>query len=148
MMRCESDDRENGIRLCTRGPEKPDICFGRSVLVHNVRPKLKEGKQKSGPLQGFSPSLCMLTQVKTTAMPPPSSFELCFGGQIMELRFKGATRCIPFFCDLHQPLFVFTTTTPRTRTSTISSPSQSGERLNLDQNEKFICTQQLMAALI
>lgn len=66
----------------------------------------------------------------------------------MELRFKEAARCILFFCDLHQPLFVFTTTTPRTRTSTISSPSLSGERLNLDQNEKFICTQQLMAALI
>lgn len=45
----------------------------------------------------------------------------------MELRFKGAARCIPFFCDLHQPLFIFTTTTPRTRTSTISSPSVWGE---------------------
>lgn len=109
---------------------------------------LKEGRQKSGPLQGFSPSLRMLAEVKTTAEPLPSSFDLCFGGQIMELRFKGAARCIPFFCDLHQPLFVFTTTTPRTRTSAISSPSQSGERLNLDQNEKIICTQQLMATLI
>lgn len=128
-------------------PRKPDICFGRSVCSMRVQSS-RCLRQKSGPLWGFSPSLRMLAQVETTAVPPPSSFELCFGGQIMELRFKGAARCIPFFCDLHQPLFVFTTTTPRTQTSTISSPSQSGERLNLDQNEKFICTQPLMAALI
>lgn len=45
----------------------------------------------------------------------------------MELCFKEAARCILFFCDLHQPLFVFTTTTPRTKppTSALSQLSLS-----------------------
>lgn len=40
MTSCECTDRENGIGLCTRGPLRPDICFGEccgwSVWVYIV----------------------------------------------------------------------------------------------------------------
>lgn len=34
MTRCECDDREKGTGLCTRGPERPDTRFGRSVISY------------------------------------------------------------------------------------------------------------------
>lgn len=134
MTRRECDDRENGIGLCTRGPERPDICFGRSVLFYSacVRVWMPSYRclKKAGTtdlLHIFIPCLferldraCSHRYPPTPAHAPPLSSHLCFGVQIMELSIKEAAPCILFFCDLHQPLFVFTTTTPRTRTSTIS----------------------------
>ena len=94
---------------------------------------------------------CVSTGKTTTVSFPLQS--LLPLTEIMELHIKEVSPWIQFFCDLSQALFIFTTTTPQPRAPIrqASPPClllASGERLNLDENEIFISTQQLMSILI
>lgn len=165
MTRCDYDDREKGIGLRTSGPERPDICFGRSVIFYSMcvcawmlgYRCFQEGRKTHFCLF-FSPHLCpqvdewsTLVQVKL----PPSTNSLRRSllrrpdnGTVLQ---RSCLLCPillwppPAFVRIYHDI---STDPNHHHQPSPSPPSLYGERLHLDHNEKFICTQQLMATLI
>lgn len=130
----EFADRENGIGLRTRGPVRPDICFGKccgwSMGLYNVCPCVRKLRCRC-PTVGeteYKRQLFLLQFVCLSEFIQVDEGECVSTGKttfvflplqsLLSLTDNGITRqngspSIQFFCDLYQPLFIFTMTTLR-----------------------------------
>lgn len=161
----ECADRENGIGLCTRGPVRPDICFGKccgwsmaSVCVRMCVCVCVEAKTALQllllhiyPLMFIEvdEGECVGAGKTAAAFLPLQSLPSLTDNGITHQRgfslYPILLRPLPAFVHIHHD------NSPDPNLHQQASPcflSPSGERLNLDENEIFICTQQLMAILI
>lgn len=173
----ECADRENGIGLCTRAPVRPDICFGKccgwSMALYSVRPcvcvsawKVRYRYPRLGEagkrllhflLQFIYPSMFIQVDEGECVSAGKIAVVFLFLQSLLSLTGNIIThqRSFCLYPILLWPLRAFFhiqhDNSPSPSLHQPASPcflSLSRERLNLDENEIFISTQQLMAILI